>query len=64
MRSRKFGPVALCAVPVFIIGCTTGTPAPPALSPIPINPMPGAPGAGDDYYPPTATRGNSAASVV
>jgi aminopeptidase N len=51
MRSRKFGALAVCAIPALIIGCTTGTPAPPAPSPVPINPMPGAPGAGDDYYP-------------
>jgi hypothetical protein len=41
----------VCSIAAVIIGCTTDKRVPPAPSPIPMNPTPGAPGAGDEYYP-------------
>jgi len=50
----------LCLSLVPITACTPGTPAPPATTPIPIDPKPGAPGAGDDYYPSDGNGGYDA----
>jgi len=41
----------LCSSVMLISGCSVGKAVPPARSPIPMNPQPGAAGGGDDYYP-------------
>src|SRR5947209_4497137 len=51
MSSRRTALTALCLVPALIISCSADHSAAPVPAPVPMHAAPGAPGAGDEYYP-------------
>jgi len=51
MASRRSALFVLCSVPMLIMGCTTDNAGQPAPAPALPDALPGAPGAGDAYYP-------------